>query len=142
MKVRELMTRAVVVVTQQDTIRTALRLLEECEIRHLPVLAGKNVVGVLSDRDVRRYRIPIREELERPEYADALLDKHVSEAMKTDIFVVHEDDSLRTAVDVMLDCGIGAVPVVEASSKHLRGMLSYVDVLRALQNGLFDRGVD
>jgi acetoin utilization protein AcuB len=142
MNVSALMTKSVVVVTQEDTIRTALRLLEECEVRHLPVLAGQNVVGILSDRDVRRYRIPIIEELEHPDFADALLDKSVALAMKADLLIVSENDSLRTAIDVMIECGIGAVPVVAHGTRHLLGMLSYVDVLKALRNGLLDRGID
>lgn len=142
MNASDLMTRAVVVVTQRDTIRTALRLLEDCEIRHLPVLAGQNVVGMLSDRDVRRYRIPVLEELEHPEYSDELLDKLVSEAMKTDLFVVNASTSIRAVIDVMIESGIGAVPVVEDGTRHLLGMLSYVDVLKALRRGAFDNGVD
>lgn len=82
MNVSELMTKAVVVVTQNDTIGTALRLLEECEIRHLPVLAGQNIVGIVSDRDLRHYRLPMLEELAHTAYADGLLDKQVSEAMR------------------------------------------------------------
>lgn len=136
MNVSELMTKAVVVVTQSDTVGTALRLLEECEIRHLPVLEGQNIVGIVSDRDLRRYRLPVLEELAHIAYADKLLEKQVSEAMRTDVILVDERESLRNAVDAMIECGVGAVPVVAHGTRHLLGMLSYVDVLRAVRGHL------
>jgi len=136
MDVTELMTKAVVVVTPEDKIRTALRLLEDTEIRHLPVVKGQNLVGLVSDRDLREYRLPVLEELEHPDYADNLLDKPVSEAMNVDFVFVDEQESVGKAVDVMIEFGVGAVPVVERDTRHLLGMLSYVDILKAVRGTL------
>ncbi len=136
MKVTELMTKAVVVVTPSDTIGRALRLLEECEIRHLPVLAGQELVGIVSDRDLSRYRLPMLEQLEHGEYSDGLLGAPVSEAMRTNVVVVDERESVGAAVEAIIECGVGAVPVVAHGTRHLVGMLSYVDVLSALRSGL------
>lgn len=136
MDVTELMTKAVVVVTPEDTIRTALRLLEDTDIRHLPVVNGQSLVGLVSDRDLREYRLPVLEELEHPDYADDLLNKPVSEAMNVDFVFVDEQESLAKAVEVMIEFGVGAVPVVARETRQLLGMLSYVDILKAVRDTL------
>jgi acetoin utilization protein AcuB len=133
MNVTELMIRSVVVTTPQETIGRALHLLEDSGIRHLPVVDGAKVVGMLSDRDVREYRLPIVDELENQQLADDLLARPVSEAMNTAFVFVDHLESVKNAVDVMIEYGVGALPVVQRETGELLGMLSYVDVLRAVR---------
>ena len=130
MNVTELMSRAVIVTTPEETIGRALHLLEDSGVRHLPVVSGARVVGVLSDRDVREYRLPILDELEHQTLADDLLTRPVSQAMNRDFVYVDDQEPVTKAIDVMLEYGVGAVPVLERETSELLGMLSYVDVLR------------
>jgi acetoin utilization protein AcuB len=130
MHVTELMSRSVVVTTPEESIGRALRLLEDSGVRHLPVVSGNRVVGVLSDRDVREYRLPIVDEVENQALADDLLARLVSDAMNRTFVFVDELESVAKAIDVMLEYDVGAVPVLERETGELRGMISYVDVLR------------
>lgn len=130
MDVTELMNRAVVVTTAEETVERALHLLEDSDIRHLPVLDGKRCIGMLSDRDVREYRLPVVDELEHPDLADELLHRSVAEAMNKDFVYVDHLETVAKAVDVMIEYGVGALPVLHRESGELLGMLSYVDVLR------------
>ena len=52
MKVAEIMTRQVVVVTPQTRSRECMALMSQHKIRHLPVLAGETVLGMISMRDI------------------------------------------------------------------------------------------
>ena len=124
------MTTAVVTIKPSDTVREALARMEDQEIRHLPVVEGKRLVGVVSDRDLREYRLPVDEEIENPEYADDLLDTKVAEMMNTDVVTLEPGENVKTAIDVMLEYGVGALPVVDRHKEELVGILSYVDVLR------------
>lgn len=130
MNVTELMSHSVVVTTPEESIGRAIYLLEDSGVRHLPVMSGSRVVGVLSDRDVREYRLPILDQIDHQKLADDMLDRPVSEAMNRAFVYVDEHASVAKAVDLMLDTGVGAVPVLERETGELRGMLSYVDVLR------------
>jgi acetoin utilization protein AcuB len=130
MHVTELMSRSVVVTTPEESIGRALHLLEDSGVRHLPVVSGTRVVGMLSDRDVREYRLPIVDEVENQALADDLLARPVSDAMNRTFVFVDELESVARAIDVMLEFGVGAVPVLERETGELRGMISYVDVLR------------
>jgi acetoin utilization protein AcuB len=130
-----LMTTTLVTATPNDTVRKALRLLEDSEIRHLPIVEGKKLVGLVSDRDLREYRLPLVEEIEDPDYADDLLDTRLSEVMSGDVLCLDAGESLRTGVDLMIEYGIGAIPVVR-DNDELVGILSYVDVLKAVRDTL------
>jgi acetoin utilization protein AcuB len=130
MNASELMSRAVIVTTPEETIGRALHLLEDSGVRHLPVVSGNRVIGVLSDRDVREYRLPIVDELEQPALADDLMARPVSEAMNRQFVFVDERESVTKVIEVMLEYGVGAVPVLDRETSELRGMISYVDVLR------------
>lgn len=134
MLVSDLMTRAVIVTTPQETVAGALRLLEDAAVRHLPVLDGARLVGMLSDRDLREYRLPVLDELDNQTLADELLARRISEVMTGTFAFVDSAESVKQAIDVMLEYGVGALPVVDRPTGELLGMISYVDVLRVARD--------
>jgi acetoin utilization protein AcuB len=137
METQELMTTALVTIKPTDSVREALRRMEDQEIRHLPVVEGSRLAGMVSDRDLREYRLPVMEEIENPEYADDLLNTPVAEMMNTDLVTLDPGESVKTAIDLMLEYGVGALPVVDRHKDELVGIMSYVDVLRHVR-GLLD----
>jgi acetoin utilization protein AcuB len=54
MKVAKLMTRKLFAVSPDDTVDTAVRYLRQRGVRHLLVLDQAELVGILSDRDIKR----------------------------------------------------------------------------------------
>lgn len=124
------MTAVPVTIHPTDTVGVALTKMEDQEIRHLPVVEGKRLVGMVTDRDLREYRLPVMQEIENPEFADGLLSTRVADVMNTDLLTVHPNESVRAAVDVMLEYGVGAVPVIDRERGDLLGIVSYVDLLR------------
>jgi acetoin utilization protein AcuB len=55
--------------------------------------------------------------------------------MSAQVVSIGPDDDLASAIELMLDQRIGALPVVDVE-RHLVGILSYVDALRAYQREL------
>jgi acetoin utilization protein AcuB len=132
MKVRDYMSSEVVTANLQDGLRQTFYRMRERGIHHMPVLGDdESIVGVVSDRDLRR-----------PDWVDSeenvahyyLLDNDhmVKDAMTRDPWVVHADDPLLDAVDLILKHRIGALPVV-GEGKKVVGMISAVDMLRAFR---------
>jgi len=135
MDVSSIMTTAVVTAGPGETVGDALRLLDDQSIRHLPIVEDGRLVGVLSDRDLREYRLPLMEEVEHPDRADALMRTPLSEVMNPTVLTLEPTESVRTAIDLLIEYGVGALPVVEpGAEKKLVGILSYVDILRALRD--------
>jgi CBS domain-containing protein len=59
--VREIMTQEVVTVNVADTIGECMRLMTDTRIRHLPVLEGKKMVGLVSLGDLVKWTISAQE---------------------------------------------------------------------------------
>ncbi len=138
MEATDIMSSQLVTLGPTATVRDAIRLLEDLEIRHLPIIDDGKLIGMVSDRDLREYRLPLTAELEDPDYASELLETPISHVMQGDVISLDSGESLRTAVDLMLEYGVGAVPVIDRHSEELLGIVSYVDVLRAVRPSLDD----
>jgi acetoin utilization protein AcuB len=96
-------------------------------IRQLPVVVGPELVGIISDRDLRSFlsgRL-----FSSPEERAAALNTPIDAVMSTAPMTVGPDDDLRDAIEIMIDEKIGGIPVVE-EEKGLVGIITYVDVLR------------
>jgi CBS domain-containing protein len=64
--VRDIMTREVLTASPSDTIADCVRLITEKQVRHLPVLEGTKMIGIVSIRDVMKWVISAQaEEIER-----------------------------------------------------------------------------
>ncbi len=57
MRVEELMTKKVITISPDDTVSAALELMGKNQIRHLPVVNGGDILGVISIRDVLDFQI-------------------------------------------------------------------------------------
>ena len=130
MEVAEIMTPNPERVDVTDSVRDALRKLVELDVRHLPVVENQELVGMLSDRDLREFVFPMASELEALNLADARFERAVSTLMKGDVISVHPETDVMEVIDLMIDHRVGAVPVVESTRGTLVGIVSYIDVIR------------
>lgn len=129
MLVRARMTADVLTATPETTIAEALNVTRDHGIRHLPVLDGEHVVGVVTDRDLRLAMPPMwaeqREELER-----ALRTHRVGAVMTQTPITVAPDTPIEDAVQLMYDNRIGCLPVLE--NGRMVGILTETDLLHSL----------
>jgi acetoin utilization protein AcuB len=130
-KVSNYMSRQVISIKQDVGIREAFFLMKEHAIRHLPIVdEGKRLIGIISDRELRRPNwVDEAHDITHVYYLDNTM--HVSDVMIKSVHVLHTYDTLSKAVTLLLDKGIGAAPVLD-KTETLVGMLSAIDLLRAL----------
>lgn len=133
MEVSEIMTPNPERAEVTESVREALYKLVEMDVRHLPVVDQKELVGMLSDRDLREYVVPMASDLEMVNTSDARFERPVSELMQGDVIRVHPETDVSEVIELMLDHKIGAVPVVQPSTGSLVGIVSYIDVIREAQ---------
>ena len=126
------MTAEPTAIRPSTTIREALRILRDLDVRHLPVVnEDRELVGMVSDRDLRG--LPL--EIELADRKTVALDTPVSTLMSSDVMEVETETSLADAIDLMLDSKVGALPVVDDRGV-LVGIVSYVDLLREFLRAL------
>ncbi len=113
-EVGRLMRYRPVTVGPDDTLETARRQMEVAHVRHLPVVDGERLVGMLSDRDLGAY-------------LGQLTHTRVHVAMVADPTTISPEVSTETAARLMLERRVRALPVVEG--ERVIGILSSSDIL-------------
>lgn len=128
--VGDAMTEAVATVAPSDTLLAAATLMVDHQLRHLPVIQDGAVAGMISDRDIRNVAGDPAGFVALHEAGSADV-MNVRDAMTPAATTIRGDRPLRDAARILADGHIGALPVVDREGK-LIGVVSYVDVLRAL----------
>jgi acetoin utilization protein AcuB len=135
LRVVDVMTRAPLTVTATETIGEADDLMSQNKIRQLPVVKGKELVGIVTDRDLLSFLSGSL--LASPEQREIALKTKVREVMTSDPITVGPDDDLEEAVELLIEEKVGGIPVVD-ETEGLVGIVTYVDVLRCFLNWLQD----
>ena len=133
MKVVDIMTKDPLTVTPMETIGQADELMNTNNIRQIPVVEATELVGIITDRDVRAFLSGSL--LENPAAREKALNTTISEVMTTEPITVSPEDDLEEAVELLIEEKFGGIPVVDKSA-GLVGIVTYVDVLRCFLNRL------
>jgi len=119
--VREFMTPSPVTVGRSSSLSAASRTMRTHHIRHLPVLNGGRIEGVLSERDLLL--------LEAVPGVNPTVVR-VEEAMVEDVFTVDPETPVGEAIETMIDRKLGSAIVCEG--ERVLGVFTTVDALRVL----------
>lgn len=136
MIVQEIMTADPTTVSENTSIGDALNTLSDEGIRHLPVTRQGDVVGILSDRDLSSLGFSLVNDMAGSEQVRARLSQPVSALMSGGVVTIGQDAELSEAVDLFVEEKLSALPVVESGSSTLVGIISYIDLLKAVSGAL------
>ena len=127
MKVINVMTTNPVSVEPSDTILQVEEIMREKDIRQLPVIKNKELIGIITDRDIRSFlgsnSFNALEDQERAgitKVAAVMTDKPI---------FLSPDDDLRDAVELLIEEKVGGIPVVD-EEEGLVGIVTYMDLLQ------------
>jgi len=121
-KVRDYMTSAPLTTTPTRSLTSAVKTMRSKRVRHLPVLEGGRVVGIVSQRDIL-----IIESLPGVNPTEV----RIEEAMVRDVFTVRPDTPIAEVLETMIAKKIGSAIVTEG--KRAIGVFTTIDALRALR---------
>lgn len=116
--VRDVMTPNPECVSERDSIRDAARIMKDQDTGVVPVVDGKKVIGLITDRD-----IVVRGIAEGRDVSNA----SVNELMTKNVRSVKEDTPLNEVLDLMSSAEIRRVPVVNGNDE-LVGIVSLGDI--------------
>jgi CBS domain-containing protein len=132
MKKREpisgIMTTHVYTVQENEPLQNVVALFRKNKIRHLPVLAGKNVTGIISRTDINRLTFGAL--FDNQEGADeAVLEiLSIKQVMTAKPKVVNSNDSIRDVALIFATEEFHALPVVDGD--ELKGIVTTTDIIK------------
>lgn len=129
MRVAGRMKRAVVTLQPTDSFRQAMDLVRSRGIRHLPVVEGGKVVGIVTDRDIRQASPSQATSLSIHEIHYLLEKATVAEIMTKPVITIGPEETVEEAARLLLKHRIGGLPVV--GDGGLVGIITETDVLQA-----------
>jgi len=128
--VADYMTRAVVTVSPETTLRDLERLFTEHDFNSFPVVRGQVMIGAVTKFDIlkqfvftTRHVIPLYEEISR---------RAAGEIMTRDVLTFASDRPLTKVLQTLVDFRVKSFPVVDAG--RLVGIIAREDVVRALRD--------
>ncbi len=124
------MTRKVVTIGPEEAVSEAMKIMKERGIKHIPVLKGDKLRGIISDRDIKEYTPSKATALDIYELHYLLAKARVKEVMKTRVITTSPETPVEEAAAAMFDNGVGCLPVVEEG--RLVGIMSDRDIFRVL----------
>jgi len=141
MLVMKWMSKTVVTVDINDSMKDAIKLLKENDINMLPVMEKGKLVGILTDRDVKRSSASDATTLEIHELLFLISKIKVRDIMTKDPITVPSDYTIEETAEVLLEKNVSGVPVVD--KKKLVGVITQTDIFRALISltGVGKRGI-
>jgi len=122
------MSKSPITIKRDDSFQMALNLLRQGGVRHLPVLEGRKLVGILTDRDLRQASPSPATSLSIYEIKYLLNKIAVEDLMVKEVITVPPTATIESAAKLLYEHKIGALPVVNEKGELL-GIITETDIL-------------
>jgi CBS domain-containing protein len=116
------MTREPAAVAVDCPVETALGQMRRAEIRHLLVFDEERLIGIVSNRDLRRLAVAVE--------GSTALSEPVSSIMTENPVTIAPETAIEVAARLLLETKIGALPVRDGD--EIVGIFTTSDALEAL----------
>ncbi len=126
--VQKVMTRLPLEIEQIDNIANAKRMMELFGIRHVPVMKGLHLKGIISQRDILKAMV---------ERGSDIDDLPIDDFCQHDVLTVSPMTPVNEVAERMLERDVGSAVVVDG--EYVVGIFTLTDALRTLQNAFGTR---
>ncbi|MGE0085358.1 MAG: CBS and ACT domain-containing protein [Desulfococcaceae bacterium] len=142
MLVKNWMNKKVVTVDVNDSMQNAISLIKENNIRMLPVLEKGKLVGIITDRDLKKASASDATTLEIHELMYLLAKIKIRQIMTKNPVTVQPDFTLEETAEILLGKKISGVPVVSPEGSVV-GAITQSDIFRAFisLSGFGEKGI-
>lgn len=142
MLVKNWMSKNVIAVDVNDSMQLAIYTLQDNKIKLLPVTSRKKLVGIVSDRDLKKASPSDATTLDMHELLYLISRIKISDLMIKNPITVPPDYTIEEAAQLLLEHKISGLPVLD-SKGNLLGIITKSDIFRALIaiTGLGKKGI-
>jgi len=130
MLVREIMTTEVVSLQETDTMLDAAMVFARSSMRHLPVLRDKALVGIFTERDMKRFSPGPLSGISSDKYNAVMETTPINKVMTHNPMTLKPDQKVAEAAEIFATKRFGCLPVV--ADGVLVGIVTTTDMLRLM----------
>jgi len=139
MLVRDFMTSEVTTLQETDSLLDARMVFVRSSFRHVPVLRGRQLVGIVTEHDIRQHSPSLLTGgVDQDEYNRMLETTPITRAMTKEPVTVLPNQPVYEAAQLLYSRRFGCLPVVE--NGELVGIVTTSDMLRLLVQIIQTRG--
>ena len=136
MRITKFMRRSVASVNSEAVLKEIEELMERRRTRHVLVIEKGELLGIISDRDIKKYRSLFAETKAAREIDEATLRFRAHQIMTRDPITIHEDIRASDAIKLMLEKHISCIPVLDNDDAVI-GVVTSSDLMKWMV-GLFE----
>ena len=131
MLVKNWMSKNVIAADIDDSMQDAIKLLKENDIKMMPVLKKGKLVGVVTDRDLKRASASDATTLDVHELLFLVSKIKIKDIMTKDPIMIPEDFTVEETAEVLLKNKISGAPVIDNEGQVV-GTISQTDLFKVL----------
>jgi len=139
MLVRDIMTTDLTTLREDEMLLDATLVLARAGLRHIPILSGDRLVGILTSTDVKHYTPSILSGIPAEEYNRLMESTPISKVMTRNPITIEPGQTVYEAALLLYDNRIGCLPVVENGA--LKGIVTTTDMLSVLLQWMREKGM-
>ncbi len=139
MFVRDIMTTDIITLREDEALLDATLILARGGFRHIPIMSGSELVGIVTERDVKHYTPSILSGIPPEEYNRLMETTPLSKIMRRNPVTIEPSKTVYEACQMLYDHRIGCLPVVE--SGELKGIITTTDMLSLALRLLKEKGL-
>jgi acetoin utilization protein AcuB len=142
MLIRNFMTKNVITIDAEESLPKAVQILRQHKINMLPVIHGGKLVGIISDRDLKKASPSEATDLDAHELKYLLNKIKIKDIMTKKVITIPPDFTIEEAAEILMNQDISGAPVVNELG-DMEGVITSTDLYKALisLSGLGRKGI-
>ena len=129
MLIKDWMAEEIITVDENTSVMLATRMMKENNVRRLPIVSHGQLIGIVTDRDLKEASPSKTSSLDIHELYYLLSEMRLKEIMTKNPVSLRSDETMEMAAMTMLENKISGLPITDDSG-HLVGLISESDVMR------------
>ena len=127
--ISKIMSKDILTVNKTHTLKEVNEILKNKNVRHVPVVSGKNVIGMLSSTDIQK--ISFINTVDGDELTTGMFDVlTIEQVMSRDLKTMQQDETIYDAAVLLSEENFHAIPVLDG--EDLVGIVTSTDLLKYL----------
>ncbi len=118
-QVADIMTRDVISISPQESVRRAAQMMDELNVGAIPVCEGEKLIGMVTDRDITIRAVATGASPD---------DTPVQQVMTGEVSWCFDDQPVDEVMEQMRDAQIRRIPVMDHNTQALIGIVSLGDL--------------